>query len=71
MVILDVPDGAAVARELLRREILIDHRPGAGIRLSPHFYTTDDELDARRRRRSRDILATGAARVSAGANADY
>ena len=44
MVVLDVPEGEAVARELIRRGILIDHRPGAGIRLSPHFYTSDDEL---------------------------
>jgi kynureninase len=44
MVILDVDHGEAVTRELLRREILVDYRPGAGIRLSPHFYTTDDEL---------------------------
>ena len=44
MVILDVPHGEAVTRELLRREILVDYRPGAGIRVSPHFYTTDDEL---------------------------
>jgi kynureninase len=44
MAILDVPNGEAVARELLRREILVDHRPGAGIRYSPHFYTTDDEI---------------------------
>src|SRR3954454_7333491 len=44
MAILDVPHGEAVTRELLRREILVDHRPGAGIRLSPHFYTTDDEV---------------------------
>jgi kynureninase len=44
MLILDVPDGEAVARELIRREILVDHRPGAGIRLSPHFYTSDDDL---------------------------
>jgi kynureninase len=44
MVILDVPHGAAVTRELLRREIVIDHRPGAGIRFSPHFYTRDEEL---------------------------
>jgi kynureninase len=45
MVIVDVPHGEAVARELLRREIVIDHRPGAGIRYSPHFYTADAELD--------------------------
>jgi kynureninase len=36
---------AAVARELIRREFIIDYRPGAGIRISPHFYTTDDELE--------------------------
>jgi kynureninase len=40
-----VPDCEAVSRELLARDILIDFRPGAGIRLSPHFYTTDDEID--------------------------
>lgn len=44
MAILAVPEGEAVTRELLRREIVVDHRPGAGIRLSPHFYTTDGEL---------------------------
>ena len=36
---------AAIAKELIRREIIIDYRPGAGIRISPHFYTTDDELE--------------------------
>lgn len=44
MVILDVPHGQAVTQELIRREILVDYRPGAGIRISPHFYTSDDEL---------------------------
>ena len=28
-----------------RREVLVDYRPGAGIRVAPHFYTTDDELE--------------------------
>ncbi len=46
MVILDVPHGEAVARELLRREIVVDHRPGAGVRISPHFYSSDAELTA-------------------------
>jgi kynureninase len=36
---------AAVAKELIRREFIIDYRPGAGIRVSPHFYTTDNELE--------------------------
>jgi len=44
MAVLDVPHGEAVTRELIARGILVDHRPGAGIRLSPHFYTTDDEI---------------------------
>lgn len=44
-VVLDVPNGQAVTRELLRRNILVDYRPGAGIRVGPHFYTTDDELE--------------------------
>jgi len=36
---------AAIARELVRREFIIDYRPGAGIRISPHFYTSDEELE--------------------------
>ena len=44
MVVIDVPHGEAVTRELIRREIVVDYRPGAGIRVSPHFYTTDEEL---------------------------
>ena len=36
---------ALVAKELIRREFIIDYRPGAGIRMSPHFYTTDRELE--------------------------
>ena len=43
--ILDVPNGKEVTRELGRREVLVDYRPGAGIRISPHFYTTDEELE--------------------------
>jgi kynureninase len=40
-----VEHAAAVTRELVRREIICDYRPGAGIRLSPHFYTKDEELE--------------------------
>jgi kynureninase len=45
-VAFDVPNGPAVAQALLSRDIVIDYRPGAGIRVAPHFYTTDEELDA-------------------------
>jgi kynureninase len=44
-VVIDVPDGARITGELLRREIIVDHRPNAGIRLAPHFYNTEDEID--------------------------
>ena len=45
-VILGVPEarGRAIVAELGRRQILIDFRPGAGIRIAPHFYTADHEL---------------------------
>ncbi|HZL27027.1 MAG TPA: aminotransferase class V-fold PLP-dependent enzyme [Acidobacteriaceae bacterium] len=43
-IILDVPNGREVTAELIRRHILVDFRPGAGIRIAPHFYTTDDEI---------------------------
>ena len=36
--------GSAVVKALAAREILVDFRPGAGIRVSAHFYNTDDEL---------------------------
>ena len=45
VVVLDVPDGQEVTRELARRQILVDYRPQAGIRVAPHFYTTDEELE--------------------------
>jgi kynureninase len=44
-VVVDVPHAAAVVQELARRDVLVDFRPGAGIRIAPHFYTTDAELE--------------------------
>jgi kynureninase len=43
-VTVHVPDFPAVHRELTERQILCDFRPDAGIRLGPHYYTSDDEL---------------------------
>jgi len=42
---IDVPDGAHVVDMLVARRVLVDYRPGCGIRVSAHFYTTDDEID--------------------------
>ena len=44
-VAIDVPHGYEVAQVLLSREILVDYRVGAGIRVAPFFFTRDDELD--------------------------
>ena len=45
-VILDVPHAGEVVRELAAREVLVDYRPGAGVRIGPHFFNLDDELEA-------------------------
>jgi kynureninase len=44
-VTLDVPRGPEVLQALLQRNFLVDYRPQAGIRASPHFYNTEDEID--------------------------
>lgn len=42
---IDCPHAYESSRELLAREILIDYRPKAGIRVSPHFYNSESECD--------------------------
>ena len=43
-VTVNPPHAYEVSRELLARNIVIDYRPQGGVRISPHFYNTDDEL---------------------------
>jgi len=43
---IDVPDGYEVCQTLLAEDIICDYRPHAGIRLSPHFYTKEEECAA-------------------------
>ena len=39
-------DGAeAACRRLIERRVFVDYRPGCGIRVGPHFYTEDAEID--------------------------
>jgi kynureninase len=42
---IDMPDSQEVCRQLLQRDILVDWRPKAGVRMSPHFYNRDEEID--------------------------
>jgi kynureninase len=42
---IDVPNGERVLHELIARRIYVDYRPGCGLRVSAHLYTTDEEID--------------------------
>jgi kynureninase len=42
---IDCPHAAEVCKELLARDILVDYRPKAGVRVSPHFYNREEECD--------------------------
>jgi kynureninase len=44
-VAFDVPHGYEVSQTLLANDVLVDYRPNAGIRVAPHFYTSDEELE--------------------------
>ena len=45
-VTVNPPHAFEVSNELLARDIKIDFRPQAGIRIAPHFYNSDDEIRA-------------------------
>jgi kynureninase len=44
-VAVDVPHGYEVTQHLLSKDILVDYRVGAGIRIAPHFFTKEEELE--------------------------
>jgi kynureninase len=44
-VAVDVQHAYEVSQYLLARNVLVDFRPGAGIRIAPHFYTADEDLE--------------------------
>ena len=69
-VTVHVPDFEAVHKELSERQILCDFRPDAGIRLGPHYFTSDEELDFALDQIA-EILATGAHERWLGATARF
>jgi kynureninase len=69
-VTVNVPDFEAVHKELAERQILCDFRPDAGLRLGPHYFNTDDELEHVLDEVA-DILATGAHERWLGATARF
>lgn len=44
-VTIDFPGAEEIHEEMIGRGFIVDHRPGAGIRISPHFYTSDEEIE--------------------------
>lgn len=42
---IDMPHSKEVCAELLKRDVVVDWRPRAGVRFSPHFYNTDEEVE--------------------------
>ncbi len=45
-VVVQMENSKQISKQLLKRDFLIDWRPNAGIRISPHFYNTEAEVDA-------------------------
>lgn len=43
-VTVNPPHAYEVSREMLERGVKIDYRQGAGIRIAPHFYNSDEEV---------------------------
>lgn len=41
---IDFPESQNAYRALIERRVFVDYRPGCGIRVGPHFYTTDDDV---------------------------
>ncbi|MEO7922024.1 MAG: aminotransferase class V-fold PLP-dependent enzyme [Thermoanaerobaculia bacterium] len=63
-------NGGAFVAALEQRGILVDHRPEAGIRVSPHFYTKMEELELFARSLS-ELRESGAWRDFARAQKSY
>jgi kynureninase len=42
---IGVEDAKSVAEQLAERRVFVDWRPSAGLRISPHFFNTDEEVE--------------------------
>jgi kynureninase len=43
-VMIYVDDGPMMVQRLAERKVFVDCRPGVGLRMSPHFFNTDEEV---------------------------
>ena len=44
-VMIGVDDAKLMAERLSEQKVFVDWRPGAGLRISPHFFNTDEEIE--------------------------
>jgi kynureninase len=44
-VMIGVDNAESMAERLAERRVFVDWRPGAGLRVSPHFFNTDEEIE--------------------------
>jgi len=58
-VVIDVPHADVVCDALLATDVMLDFRPGVGLRLAPHFYTRDDEVDEVMKRVRNEVKKAG------------
>jgi kynureninase len=42
---IDLPNAERIVEQLIARRVIVDYRPGCGIRVSAHLYTTDDDIN--------------------------
>ncbi len=58
-VCVDVPNAERVCQALLASDVLLDHRPSVGLRLGPHFYTREEEVDLVMKRVREEVARAG------------
>lgn len=58
-VAFNLDNGFEIAQELIKRRVMVDYRPKSGIRVSPHFYNSDEDI-LRFFSETEDILRTDA-----------
>ena len=42
---IGVDDAPAMVERLAEQRVFVDWRPDAGLRVSPHFFNTDEEIE--------------------------
>jgi kynureninase len=44
-VMIGVENASSMVERLAEQKVFVDSRPAAGLRMSPHFFNTDEEIE--------------------------